>query len=149
MKELLEILNNKKIKIIEIPKWGPYLRKQWEYNFANHISETEKKSIYLFDNDGVWGYLWHLFSYDKKNNLKEEMADQAFNNEAKSSCFVFYQHSDDALILENASNLTAHDLINELDIYVVDKDFNWTYVKTHETGCCGPYFSRSKQNVMY
>jgi hypothetical protein len=78
----------------------------------------------------------------KKGCLKEEQADKAFNKERKSACYVFYQHSDDALILENASSFTADDLINEYDIYVVDKEFNWTYVKTHETGWCGPYFSR-------
>ena len=26
------------------------------------------------------------------------------------------------------------------DVYIVAKDFSWTYVKTHETGWCGPYF---------
>lgn len=63
-------------------------------------------------------------------------------NEPKNACYVFYQHSDYALILENASMFTANDLYNETDIYVVDKEFNWTFVKTHETGWCGPYFSR-------
>ena len=26
------------------------------------------------------------------------------------------------------------------DVYVVDKDFRWTYVHTHEDGWMGPYF---------
>lgn len=76
--------------------------------------------------------------------MKEEEADIAFNKELKQSCYVFYQHSDDALILENASYLNAGDFLNEEDVYVVDKGFNWTYVRTHETGWCGPYFSRKK-----
>jgi hypothetical protein len=113
-----------------------------ENNFANHISQEEKKSIYLYDDGGSCGYLWHLFSYEKKDCLKDEQAEKAFNNEPKNSCYVFCQHSDYALVLENASKFTANDLLNETDIYVVDKDFNWTYVKTHETGWCGPYFSR-------
>lgn len=74
--------------------------------------------------------------------MKEERADKAFNKEAKQFCYVFYQHSNDALILENASSLTAEDFVNDEDVYVVDKEFNWTYVRTHETGWCGPYFSR-------
>ena len=87
-------------------------------------------------------FLWHVFSYDKRNCLQEEQADIAFNRESKKSCYVFYQHSDDAFILENATALTADDLISEEDIYVVDKEFSWTYVRTHETGLCGPYFCR-------
>lgn len=145
--DLVSMLEKKKVKITEIPKWGSYLRKQWEGNFANHLSENEKKSIYLCDIDGLCGYLWHLFSYEKKNCFKEEQADIAFNKEIKKFCYVFYQHIDDALILENASSLNADDFLNEKDVYVVDKEFNWTYVRTHETGWCGPYFSRKEKGV--
>lgn len=140
--DLVESLRGKKVRVIEIPKWGTYLRKQWEDNFANHLTDNEKKSIYLYDEDGCCGYLWHVFSYERRKCLKEEQADIAFVREPKNSCYVFYQHSDDAYILENASTLTANDFLNEEDVYVVDKQFNWTYVKTHETGWCGPYFSR-------
>ena len=28
------------------------------------------------------------------------------------------------------------------DVYLVDKDFTWTYVHTHEEAC-GPYFCRA------
>lgn len=137
--EIVNILKNKKIKITEIPKWGAYLRKQWDNSFVNHLSNEEKKLIYLYN---AGGFLWHVFSYEKKDCIEGEQAEKAFNNEPKNACYVFYQHSDYALILENASMFTANDLYNETDIYVVDKEFNWTFVKTHETGWCGPYFSR-------
>jgi hypothetical protein len=143
--EIFQMLKNKKIKATEIPKWGTYLRKQWEHNFANHLTDEEKKSIYLSDEDGCCGYLWHLFSYEKKICLKEMQAEKAFDDEQKNSCYVFYQHSDYALILENASKIKAEDLLNEADAYVVDKEFTWTYVITHETGVCGPYFSRKNE----
>lgn len=142
MMDLVSLLRMKKVRVIEIPKWGTYLRKQWEDNFVNHLSDKEKKSIYLYDEDGCCGYLWHVFSYERRKCLKEEQADITFNKQSKQSCYVFYQHTDDAFILENASPLTAEDFINEEDVYVVDKEFNWTYVKTHETGWCGPYFSQ-------
>lgn len=138
--DMVELLRSKKAKVIEIPKWGVYLRKQWESSFVNHLSDKEKKSIYLYDEDGFSGYLWHVFSYEKRKCLKDEQADIAFNKESKQSCYVFYQHSDDAYILENASSLKANDFLNEEDVYVVDKGFKWTYVRTHETGWCGPYF---------
>lgn len=142
MLDLVSLLRMKKVSVIEIPKWGTYLRKQWEDNFVNHLSDTEKKSIYLYDEDGCCGYLWHVFSYERRKYLKEKQADITFNEQSKQSCYVFYQHSDDAYILESASSLTAEDFVNEEDVYVVDKEFNWTYVRTHETGWCGPYFSR-------
>lgn len=141
MNDLYDRLKTKKIKITEIPKWGPYLRKEWENNFANHLSNLDKKSIYLFDTSGYCGYLWHLFSYEKKVCLEGEKAEAAFKNQPKNNCYVFYQHSDYALFLENASLFNNDDLIDEKDIYIVDKGFNWTYIQTHETGWCGPYFS--------
>lgn len=50
-------------------------------------------------------------------------------------------------MLDNVHSLKASDLlfegdVNEKDMYVVDKEFNWTYVITHECGLCGPYFAR-------
>ena len=140
--DLVSSLRNKKVKVLEIPKWGGYLRKKWETEYANHLSDKEKQSIYLYDEDGACGYLWHIFSYERRDCLKEGQADMALNREPKKSCYVFYQHSDDALILEHAGGLTANDFVNEQDVYVVEKDFQWTYVKTHETGWCGPYFCR-------
>ncbi|WP_338789470.1 DUF4275 family protein [Metabacillus sp. FJAT-53654] len=59
--DLVSSLRNKKVKVTEIPKWGRYLRKKLENNFANNLSDKEKKSIYLYDD----GYLWHIFSYEK------------------------------------------------------------------------------------
>ncbi|MFE8699502.1 DUF4275 family protein [Cytobacillus sp. FJAT-54145] len=140
--DIVDLLKQKKIRVIEIGNWGGYLRNEWEKQFANHLSQSDKKSIYLFDQDGACGYLWHLFSYGKRNCLTEELANEAFNQAHKKSCFLFYQHSDTAFIIENASGFTADDLHDESDVYIVDKHFNWTYVKTHETGWCGPYFSR-------
>ncbi|WP_025026083.1 DUF4275 family protein [Caldalkalibacillus mannanilyticus] len=141
---IIYTLRSKKIKTQEIPKWGAYLRKRWEEEFVHHLSADEKKSIMLHDAGGACGYLWHIFSYEKKECLKEKEAQIAFNQERKESCYIFFQHLDFALLVENAALLTAEDLFNESDIYVTDKEFNWTYVNTHERDWCGPYFSRKK-----
>ena len=140
--QIMNILKCKRISVTEIPKWTNYLRKQWEDHFANHMSLKEKKDIYLYDDDGICGFLWHLFSYEKRDCLKGKEAEQAFNSQMKDTCYVFYQHVDNALILEGAITLDVNDLLNESDVYIVDKEFTWTYVKTHETGLCGPYFCR-------
>jgi len=110
--ELIDFLRIKKVMVKEIPAWGVYLRKRWEDEFANHLSLEEKKSIYLYDTAYACGYLWHLFSYEKKDSLKEEQAEKAFNHAFKKDCYVFYQHSDFAFILENAQMLTADDLVD-------------------------------------
>lgn len=89
--------------------------------------------------------MWHLFSYEKKSCLLDKQANAAFQEEEKKECYLFYQHSDDALILENASSLNASDLSSEQDVYVIDKKFTLTYVNTHESGWLGPYFSRTNK----
>jgi hypothetical protein len=60
MMDFVSLLRMKKVRVIEIPKWGTYLRKQWENNFVDHLSDKEKNSIYLFGEDGFCGYLWHV-----------------------------------------------------------------------------------------
>lgn len=145
MMDFASLLKSKNIHVKEIPKGGPDLRKQWEHHFAGHLSEKEKRAIYLRDRGGCCGFLWHVFSYGKRKCLKGEEANKAFNEAEKRCCYVFYQHSDDAFLLENASALTAADFAGEIDVYVVDQKFAWTYVITHETGWLGPYFSRKEE----
>lgn len=138
---LIDLLKKKTIKVVEAPKWGVYLRQQWEDSFINHLSLQEKEAIYLYNDDGACGYLWHVFSFEKRDCLKGEEAIKAFNKVKKSNCYIFFQHSEDVYIVEDAGLLDAYDLLKEQDVYVVDKEFNWTYVRTHEDGWCGPYFS--------
>ncbi|WP_409347209.1 DUF4275 family protein [Paenibacillus sp. MBLB4367] len=137
----MDLLSGKKVQIQPLPNWGVDLRKQWENNFANHLTEEEKTSIFLHDDNGHNGYLWHLFSYKKRGCLKGEDADREFNQTEKNACYVFYQRTDDALLIEHVRTVTADDFLQEKDIYIVDTAFHWTYVITHETGWCGPYFS--------
>jgi hypothetical protein len=143
--QLTKTLKKKNISIEEIPKWGTYLRGKWTEKFAKHLSHAEQKAIFLTDQGGVSGYLWHLFSYNKTDYLEGTLAEAEFNKIAKDSCFIFYQHSDDVLSITNAEKLKSVDVKEEMDIYVVDKEFNWTFVVTHESGLCGPYFCKAKQ----
>lgn len=138
--DLAELLRSKNVKVQEMPQEGPRLREQWESGFASHLSEGEKNNIYIRDCDGYGGFLWHLFSYGRRECLEGDAADEAFQQAADNACYIFYQHSDKALIVETLAGVTADVFLNEADIYVVDKRFGWTYVKTHETGWCGPYF---------
>lgn len=136
--ELQKKLRAKQIKFRELPGWGVHLRRKWEDSFVSHLSPEEKQAIFLHDDDGCCGFLWHVFSYEKRDCLVGEEAAAAFANQTKAGCYIFFQHSDDALLSEDAANLEPGDLPAE-DVYVADKDFNWTYVQTHER-MCGPYF---------
>lgn len=113
---------NKKMKVSEIPSWGVYL---------------------LHDRDYTCGYLWHVFSWGKRKCFSGDKAVEVFNNRKKKHCYVFFQRSNEALLLDDANDLNLRDLAEESDIYVVDKDFKWTFVVTHEESC-GPYFSFKK-----
>ncbi|WJQ13241.1 DUF4275 family protein [Geobacillus stearothermophilus] len=56
-------------------------------------------------------------------------------------CVTACHKGEEAYMLVNAENLRAEDLRREHDVYVVDPQFTWTYVQTHEY-YCGPYFYR-------
>ncbi|NRS49525.1 DUF4275 family protein [Brevibacillus sp. HB2.2] len=140
--KLADRMKEKNTKTTELSIWGPYLREEWEKHFASHLTEEDKERIFLKNKDGYQGYLWHLFSYKLRDCLEREEADEAFQQVAHESYYVFYQLSNEVLILENAARFSVADLEKEYDVYVVDKDFTWTYVKTHETKWCGPYFCK-------
>ncbi|WP_427847032.1 DUF4275 family protein [Clostridium folliculivorans] len=44
--------------------------------------------------------------------------------EVNRSCYAFYQQTNDAIILEGSFSLSVDDLMGELDIYIVYKEFN-------------------------
>lgn len=145
--DIVDRLKSKGVKVRELIGWGSYLRHEWENRFAGHLSEAEKKEISIRSNTGPSGYLWHVFSYEMRSHLKEAEAEKTFNQIHKETCFIFYQHTDYALLIDNAGSIQAADFKEEdwdfEDVYVVDKDFNWTYANTHEKRSYGPYFSEN------
>ena len=139
-------LKSKKILVRKTDDYGYHLRMQWEEVFASHLSPMEKKQIYLHSYSGASGYLWHVFSYEKRKCDKEEQADLAFKKQYKDTCLIFFQHSDDVFQVERAFDLKAADLLladgEYADLHVVDQEFTWTYVVTHERGWIGPFFCK-------
>ncbi|MDP5277028.1 DUF4275 family protein [Chengkuizengella axinellae] len=115
------------------------LKRQWEEKFTSCISKNKKDEIYLYQ------YLWHVFSYELLPHEEKENAIKAFDNEKKNKCYVFYQNQNHItgfpLKLENAEKIKAEDFKGEQDLYIVDENFTWTYVQTHEQEWgLGPYF---------
>jgi len=133
-------MRNKEFKVLEIPKWGRYLRGKWLENFAGHLTNEEQKKIYMDS------FLWHLCSYKKVICLEKEAAIKAFEGQKKNQCTIFYQFTNEAFLVQNANNLKVKDLpyvdwdMDLSDIYVMDWENNWTFIITHENGWIGPYF---------
>ena len=72
-----------------------------------------------------------------------EKAREAYDKIDKSGAFYIEwfedKHTKDMIWDLN----TAKALDDFIEIYVVGKNFKWTYIKTHE-GMCGPYFMINK-----
>lgn len=128
-----ENLLQKGVIISELFEEAEEIIQKWDKIFAKYISEDEKNTIYYNQ------YKWHIFSFEKQNCLREEIAREAFDAISKDELFVMYQNSDCILQFSNAINIIASDFNSEQDIYIFDKNFTWTYVLTHES-TCGPYF---------
>ncbi|MDQ0112334.1 DUF4275 family protein [Paenibacillus harenae] len=112
---------------------GQELRDRWGRLFARGMDISARMEIHMEQ------YLWHLFSYEKLPCLMNEQAEDAFHAQEKQDCYIFYQGREQVLFVANAAKLTADILRHEQDVYVVDRDFTWTYVNTHESDL-GPYF---------
>ena len=87
----------------------------------------------------------------KKDYLEGEEAVEAFNNLRKKGYYIFFDYDryddEDLFGYENKvfevfgwNKMKAEDFSCD-DIYIVDKEFTWTYVYTHEGFWCGPYFA--------
>ncbi|WP_257391818.1 DUF4275 family protein [Mesobacillus jeotgali] len=121
-------LRSIKNQVSKTENFGYDMRKQWETVFASHLTSMEKKEIYLHADSGASGYLWHVFSYGKRPCEKGNRAELGFDKQYKDTCLIFFQHSDDVWLVEDASDLKAkHLLLAEgeyTDLYVVARILN-------------------------
>lgn len=129
--------------------------KKVDFKVLDNLYEIEDKWIKVFAGDIHLNesYLWHVFSKNyRQDYLEGDEAIEAFNNLKKKGYYIFYERyrydDEDLSEYENKvfevfgwSKLKAEDLF-DCDIYVVDKEFKWTYVSTHEGDWFGPYFCK-------
>nr|WP_286208004.1 DUF4275 family protein [Clostridium caldaquaticum] len=132
------ILEEKKIKYIQLfnndlkdCSEAESLRKKWLEEFAKDV-----------DTSGIYieAFLWHVFSNERLKALQGEEAKEKFKASSKKNVYMFLNEGYFAYYLENADKLLLEDIRFYKDIYVVDEDFTWTFVSTHEDGWYGPYF---------
>lgn len=113
---------------------------KWLEVFASGISKDDIKKYVK----STGNYIWHIFSWELLNDnkyLKGNEAKEAYDTiDKKGAIYIEWfedKHSKD--ILWNLN--TAKALDDLVEVYVVGKDFKWTYIKTHEN-MCGPYFMK-------
>lgn len=113
---------------------------KWLEIFASEISEKLlNKHVFSYG-----CYVWHIFDYkllgEDKYSVSEE-AKKAYNKVDKDGAvFIDWDVDDDFRdVTWEFYNADAFDSYSE--VYVVAKDFSWTYIKTHEEDC-GPYFMK-------
>ena len=89
--------------------------------------------------------LWHLFTWGEVPCLKGDDARKAFDEQQYEEAIRFYDgyagHIEKISVIEKMT-ARAVDKDRGSDVYIVAKDFSWTYVRTHEEGILGPYFCK-------
>lgn len=86
-------------------------------------------------------YLWHIFTWGKVSCLEGDEARKAFNDLQYTEAILFCDgYSNRISGVHDVKKLTAQDVDEDSgrDVYLVAKDFSWTYVRTHEPDL-GPY----------
>jgi len=137
--EMLEKINVQ-YEFLDKPA-GDIFKKKWYERFVPPRLHENAKKHYYFSHGGFSGHLWHVFSFKDLDCLDGKEAEVMFDTKEKDECFVYiYDHSY-AFKTMNAGKLCfcAKVINNFCDIYIVDVNFTWTYICTHE-GDCGPYF---------
>lgn len=115
---------------------------KWLDAFGGGISKSDIKKYVIATGD----YIWHIFSWDlaeKGRYLTGKEAEKAYDQIDKRGAMYIDWFEDD-----HAKDITwdldkAKALKKFAEVYVVGKDFQWTYIKTHEDSC-GPYFMMRK-----
>lgn len=106
-----------------------YIEEKWINSFGKDVSINDINQFVV----GSENYLWHIFSFKLVKCIEGKEAEKMFKNFMFKESIVFSENNGKIKLI-NKNQLFDYD-----DIYITDKNFRWTYVKTHESDC-GPYF---------
>ena len=107
------------------------LKNKYIQTFFNDLTEGDKKRIYFND------YIWHAFTYGIIPCTEGYDAVKEFEKRNQNDVYVISMYS--GIVVER-KNLTYEELLRMRymnstynDCFVVDKNFRWTFIFTHET----------------
>ena len=112
----------------------------WLSKFGSDIPKA-KINKYV---EKTGNYIWHIFSWGLIPEEKYYSGNRAkieYDSIDKSGAWYIEWFEDDRAHQIIPKLKTAKDLDEFIEIYVMAKDFSWTYIKTHEDSC-GPYFMK-------
>jgi tRNA (guanine-N7-)-methyltransferase len=118
---------------------------RWISTFASSVADDILREHVLEE----CNYLWHVFSWGKVPCFEGDQARRTFDDRKCNLVYMFRRGRSinnfpriEGLTIANKVTSEQLELID--DIYVVDLNFSWTYVNTHESEC-GPYFAFSNK----
>lgn len=117
----------------------------WVTYFAVGVSKKDLDKYVL----GRGGLLWHVFSWNLLRDvyLTGDAARKAYDRQDKKTALYYEPYEKNGVIKGFSERfLTAKSLDELTEIYVMEENGGWTYIKTHEGDCCGPYFYRPNIN---
>ena len=62
------------------------IKNKWIEVFAGHLTESER-----IDEISMDSFLWHIFSYDKRDCLEGDEARKAFDELRKRGYYIFFE----------------------------------------------------------
>jgi hypothetical protein len=124
------------------------IKKKYINTFFGNLTNEEKNKIYFEQ------YMWHAYSYKKLKALEGRKAIEEFKKQDQNGVYILFQDSDDVI---EKDCISLNELVDNMEIwghydcYIVDKNFKWTFIYTHET-----YYSETeivdsntKHNIYY
>lgn len=120
------------------------IKERWLDTFAEGAPEADLGKHVLSQTEGT-NYLWHVFSYKMVPCLEGEEAVAALKAVNWQNIYLFDEGlwGESPVIQRVDVPVDETFFADKRDVYLVDKEFTWTYVHTHETAC-GPYFCKVK-----
>lgn len=108
------------------------IKEKYIKTFFEQLTTKEKQEIYFEQ------YMWHAFSYKKIKCIDGEDAINEFAKIEKNEVYIFLEHDDNIWKCKDITLKKLFELLGgseeiAYDCYVVDKDFKWTFITTHET----------------
>ena len=115
---------------------------QWLRHFAKEVPQDQLEK-YVKDQ-----YIWHVFSWElikPDGLLTGDAARRAYNQAVKTDCIFCDMYNNGGVTDKLSPQYDTAEKIDEnlTEFYVVAKEYSWTYIKTHESDLCGPYFLRT------
>lgn len=122
-------------------------KSRWLECFAEGIPKNKIKRYVV----ATGNFIWHIFSWEllpEGSYLEGDAARKAYDAIDKKGSVYLEPFAEEDPAPVTSEHTSSKQLDKLCEIYVVGKDFEWTYIKTHEDRC-GPYFCKKQPYAPY